>query len=946
MFDTLYLSCNAMSFVWAHKYKQTLYRRGSLLRDIKTAGENGIIFIVQIKNPLLKNNHVYIEYGFLTKNGLTRRLVLVKPYFAIKAKKKFEFENKEFSGAFQHGVCISDLTGDGYENMYAVIIRGVNRLYDFSSCNEMVNVLDIAEKLGAGGPTRTDKISDENYDEGVSSADIDNDGDQDIFVTSLYGHNFLFKQRSSGKFKENSELLGISQRVVKSTSGIWGDINNDGFVDLFVSNQNARSILYLNNGSGFFTDITESSGIITEKAVWGSVFGDIDNDGDLDLFVPRRGVRNMLFINDHDPDSIKDVHFSEEAVYRGVAGSDTIAHSTSGVFADIDNDGDLDLYVTNLTCSNWLYINNGKGYFSDETINRGLEDNDLSQTAVLFDADNDGDLDIFLGNRGSSTYYANNGNGYFKNKTKEANAEFLGWVSGLAAGDIDNDGSLELYISDDLKAGRKLENENDTSSAFIRLQLHGTLSNRDAIGAKIFLYEAGFINDKKHLLGMREINGGSGFNSMNSRIEHFGLPDFKSVDAYIVFPSGIEKKIYNLKHGQKYIIYEQNGLTKCLSYFNKFIKRTVKSPEHKKEALFLSLILFLLVNINYIISRQVWWEWKMVVFTFTIPLFVFLLFYLIFYNISHELSHLTGAGFGGLFCFTGLMYSIKVLSKKVNNIEVLEKLFLSSNAFFHGEWGARKLNRIQLYCTNLDPGKLPNTEMKQNLAESIKDFYNLIVPEIESILFYANSAEVDQEIQYKIQTNLLKLSQLLNQLHVEIELSGPDKPLLQSILKENHLLQSGLQALRRSIRSYFACNVSDIIKNIVNGSDQIVFKSDVPQEVLARIRPAEFSQIIENMIDNSLRAMSSGIKEPVQINLSANADFVFVNIKDSGCGIDNGIQSKLFCEQVSTKKEKGGFGLFHSRQVLEKYGGKIRLVKSIPYKVTEFEIHLKRIDNV
>ena len=942
--DTLILSGNN-SFLFAHKFKPCFSYSGALLRDIKSADDNEIVCIMQISDPLFEKNKVYINYGLFTKKRLKRRIVVIQPYVSSSALKKLEFENKEFCGAFQHGICISDLTGDGFENMYAVVIRGVNRLYDFSVHRKSKMVCDIAEKLGAGGPTKNDKTSYENYDEGVSSADIDNDGDQDIFVTSLYEHNFLFKQRCSGKFKESSKLLGISLKTVKSTSGIWGDINNDGFVDLFVSNQNSSSILYLNNGAGFFTDITESAGINTEKAVWGSVFGDIDGDGDPDLFVPRRGFRNMLFINEHVSGSTK-INFSEQAFLRGVAGEDTIAHSTSGVFADVDNDGDLDLYVTNLTCSNWLYINDGTGHFTDQTKKRGLEDCSLSQTSVLFDADNDGDLDIYAGNRGESTYFSNDGKGNFTNCTKKANAESSGWVSGLATGDLDEDGSLELYISDDLKSGRKLENSVDTTSNFIRIELKGTLSNRDAIGAKIFLYEAGFINDREHLLGMREISGGSGFNSMNSRIAHFGLPDFKSADAYILFPSGIEKKVYSVKHGQKYIIYEQNGLAKCFSYFKEFMSRTVKSPEHQKEALFIFLILFLLVNINYIISRQVWWEWKMAVFTFVIPLFTFIIFYLMFYNISHGLSHFLGAGFVGLFCFTGLMYSIKVLRKKENSIENLEKLFLASNAFFHGEWGARKLNRIQLYCTNLEPGKLPNIEMRQNLAESIKDFYNLIVPEIESILSYADSVEVAQEIQHRIHAILLKLSQLLNQLNVDMEINGPDKTLLKTILQQNQLLQSGLQALRKSIRSYFACNVSDIIKSIVNRSDQVVFKSDAPQGALARIRPAEFSQVIENMIDNSLRAMSSGIEEPVKINLSANADFMFISIKDKGKGIDEDIQKRLLNEQVSTKKQKGGFGLFHSRQVIEKYGGKIRLVKSMPFEITEFEINLKRIDNV
>ena len=947
--DTLYLQRGSSSVIFVHKYKQVLFKGGYLLRDIKTSGQNEVILIVQIRKQLLKNNYVYNEYGLFTKNGLKKRIVIVKPYVPDKIKYHFKFKNNEFSGAFQHGMCISDMTGDGFENMYAVVIRGVNRLYDFSELKitpKFKDIPDIAEKIGAGGPTKTKVKSRENYDEGVSSADIDNDGDQDIFVTSLYDHNFLFKQRKSGKFKENSALLGISQKAVKSTSGIWADINNDGFVDLFVSNQNAPSTLYLNNGAGFFEDITDSSGINTKKAVWGSVFGDIDGDGDPDLFVPRRGSANMLFVNQSNTDSVSSIRFSEQAALRGVTGCDTIAHSTSGVFADIDNDGDLDLYVTNLTCSNWLYLNDGRGFFTDVTESAGLIDSSLSQTSVIFDADNDGDLDIYAGNRGESKYFSNSGNGKFIDKTEEANAEFFGWVSGLAVGDLDKNGFLELYISDDLKSGRWLRSSIDTTSKYIRIHLKGTLSNRDAIGAKIFLYKTGFINDKNHLLGMREINGGSGFNSMNSRIAHFGLPGYIKADAYIRFPSGIEKKVYNLKYGQKYIIYEQNGLARHLSYLNKFIKRTVKSPKHQNEALFLLLVLFILININYVLIRQAWWQWRMVAFTFVVPLFIFLLFYLIFYDVSHTLSHIISSGLGALFCFAGTAYSFEVLAEKNNNIEMLEKLFLSSNSFFHGEWGARKLNRIQLYCTNLEPGSVPDKEMKQNLAEAIKDFYTLILPEVEIILSYADSVFNENDIQNGIRKNLLRLSRFLNQISVDIELAGPDKVLLDSVLKENQMLQNRLKILRKSITKYFSCNVFEVISSVIKDTEKIVLTYNASDTLIARIRPAEFSQIIENMIDNSLRAMSSRNVCPVRINVDANADYIFVNIKDCGCGIEKEIKSQLFSRQVSTKKEKGGFGLFNAKQILEKYGGSIMLVKSIPNEITEFEIHLKRIDNV
>ena len=122
---------------------------------------------------------------------------------------------------------------------------------------------EMAEEKGVTGPIMTSEGR-VNYDEGTSSADVENDGDQDILVSSLYGPNLLFLQKRNGQFKESSLRRGLHQNRGRSNSGIWGDVNNDGFVDLYVSNDDSTNRLYLNNGAGFFRDVTREAGLIID----------------------------------------------------------------------------------------------------------------------------------------------------------------------------------------------------------------------------------------------------------------------------------------------------------------------------------------------------------------------------------------------------------------------------------------------------------------------------------------------------------------------------------------------------------------------------------------------------------------------------------------------------------------------------------------------------------
>ena len=161
------------------------------------------------------------------------------------------------------------------------------------------------------------------------------------------------------------------------------------------------------DGAGQFTEITHEAGLASSRSGKGATFGDIDLDGDLDLVVPYFSLRNRIYRNKGTDEKTNLVYFEDVTDDWLPSGSDSSAKSASATLADVDNDGDLDLYFANLVFSNRLYENDGTGKFTDITMESGLLDSSLSHSGCFFDADNSGKLDLYISNRGRNIFYKN-----------------------------------------------------------------------------------------------------------------------------------------------------------------------------------------------------------------------------------------------------------------------------------------------------------------------------------------------------------------------------------------------------------------------------------------------------------------------------------------------------------------------------------------------------------
>jgi hypothetical protein len=437
------------------------------------------------------------------------------------------------------------------------------------------------------------------YGMGACAADYDNDGQEDLYLTN-FGSNVLYHNNGDGAFRDVTEKAGVGFSSWGSSCG-WADIDHDGYLDLFVVNyvdfavsnnkfcgslvEGLRSychpnvyrglpnVLYRNNRDGTFTDITQEAGVFTRAGKGlGIAFGDYNNDGWPDIYIANDSVANFLYRN------LGNGTFSEVGLSAGVAVDENgLPKAGMGTdWGDFDNDGLLDIYVTNLNSqTNTLYRNNGGGLFTDVTWQAGLGEPTLPFVGfctAFLDYDNDGNLDIVVANghildnvsqsRDNITYpqrkllFRNEGNGTFKEVGLSAGPGFrLEKVGrGLAVGDIDNDGDLDLLINNCNQTADLLRNDNYTKNHWLMIKTVGTKSNRDGIGTRLTLTANGFTQ-------IREIKAGSSYQSQNDTRVHFGLGKASSVDRLeLRWPSGTLDALKDLTTDQILTVREGEGI--------------------------------------------------------------------------------------------------------------------------------------------------------------------------------------------------------------------------------------------------------------------------------------------------------------------------------------------------------------------------------------------------
>jgi hypothetical protein len=432
---------------------------------------------------------------------------------------------------------------------------------------------------------------------GVAVADFDNDGHPDVFITN-FGQNRLFHNNGNGTFTDVTREAGV-EGGNWSTGCAWGDYDRDGRLDLYVARYvdfsrgdipkpgansyclyrgvpvacgplglpGLTDLFYRNEGGGKFREVSRETGVVdTDKAYGFSVtWCDFDNDGFPDIYVANDSMPNYLWHNEGNGT------FKEIGMEAGCAVSaDGRPQSSMGIaLGDYDNDGWMDILVTNFSEDYKTLYHNVRGQFDDVSYQAGLGTTTFRQLAWgtgFVDYDNDGWKDLFIANGHIYPQADRAGNRYFQNNQlfhnlrngrfallADLESGFTKALSsrGAAWGDLNNDGGIEMVVNNMDQAPFLYSPERKPGSNWVRVRLTGTRSNRDAIGVRIRLTAGG-------LTQTDEVRSGESYISSCDLRLHFGLGQAKLIDRLeIRWSSGVTETHQSLPVNRELSFEEQ-----------------------------------------------------------------------------------------------------------------------------------------------------------------------------------------------------------------------------------------------------------------------------------------------------------------------------------------------------------------------------------------------------
>ena len=522
----------------------------------------------------------------------TEQTEVVRPWFADEAQERgFDFVWESGASDFPYnpeitmgGLALLDVEGDGDIDIY--MVQG-GSIVDQNQ-TEFKNQLFLNDGHGHfTDGTEASGLADTGFGTGVTTGDYDNDGDLDLYVTNVRANRLLMND-GTGHFTDVTERAGVGCERWSASSTFF-DMENDGDLDLFVTNYidwnpeterecwaksgqldychpqsyraPSKDMLYRNNGDGTFTDVSEEAGIHT---VWGNglgvVIGDINNDGYQEIFVANDEMNNQLWVNQGNGT------FVDDALVLGVA-VDANGEPKAGMgtdFADINDDGLLDLLVVNMSSeTDSMFMNKG-GWFSDGTPSSGLSA--ISRPFTRFgtgfrDLNNDGYLDIYMANGkvrlpdtivNDDPYAERNVliKGLPGGKFEEVTSTKLEHTSrGIAYGDVNGDGAIDIVVLNRDAQAYLLINKNPEEGGFVRLNvvnIHGAPAQDATV---------------RFTLGdrtvRREVRSSGGFCSAHDPALYIGIGTEIGISGVeITWPDGSTQKVKNILSGETVTIHQ------------------------------------------------------------------------------------------------------------------------------------------------------------------------------------------------------------------------------------------------------------------------------------------------------------------------------------------------------------------------------------------------------
>ncbi len=489
-----------------------------------------------------------------------------------------------FEGMFGGGACVFDFDNDGFEDLFLTSGMQQDQLYRNNGDGTFTDVYE-----GSGLEETRHYVT-----QGIASADVNKDGWVDLFITTITSKdsvktipreiNLFFLNKGDGTFRNATREFRLSNYNSFSTAAAFGDVNQDGYVDLYIgnyflayegklsvindativgANQTSKDYLLINVEGRYFEDAYEDYELDHRGFGFGGVFSDYDNDGDIDILVNNdfgyKAVPNYLLRNDYPrkrfTNTAKDLDMDLKINSMGTA------------VGDFNEDGLLDYFFTNIRFNKFMVHEEPSVPYADILKSQNMNVVTISWGANFADFDQDGDVDLFVGNGDlnpncvpMANFYFENNEGQFTELGRAKGINDYGMARGTVTFDIESDGDLDLLVVNQKPvydnypvASRTILYRNDsTSGNWLQVKLEGTTSDNRGLGARVVAVIGG-----RRLL--REVDGGgSSHMSQNSPIVHFGLGDAEVVDSLIVrWPVDHTQVLTDVAANQKLVVLEE-----------------------------------------------------------------------------------------------------------------------------------------------------------------------------------------------------------------------------------------------------------------------------------------------------------------------------------------------------------------------------------------------------
>jgi len=497
-----------------------------------------------------------------------------------------------------YGITAADFNGDQLPDLYFTCYRNLNHLLINSGGGYYI---DKVIESGTGGNIET-RIGKQKYEYGSLAADFDRDGDTDIFLAGKNKTTRYLANNGKAVFEDLTELSGLPE-YLEIIDGALGDFNNDGYPDAALADVNKGLRIIVNKKYNNFEELNLDSLKLPLTGIRAVKTADINNDHQQDILVVYYHKQPVFLINSGE--------LAWEISGQNLISGKISEYINSITFSDFNMDGRQDFYLCTEDGRDGIYIFNPAAQkFVNQADSWKLRSGGRSYSASAGDFNLDGFQDLYVSRYSQDLLYLNQGDFSFK----EAGAELIysksgylsGYNTGAAAGDIDSNGSIDLVIGNSDFWSSILQNRL-SGGTLLKIKLNTVQDSKEALGAKIWLWESGIENSEENLFAYHEVLPSNGLFSQNWHAPILGLGSVEKVDVKVRFLNGEEFFFSGIKSGQVLEVNQASWLTAQAYKFSRAFMQFLNIPNMMWEILkFLLFLALILISVRFIEIRYRW----------------------------------------------------------------------------------------------------------------------------------------------------------------------------------------------------------------------------------------------------------------------------------------------------------------------------------------------------